>query len=92
MAMTDDSRLNRRAAALWAVLSAVAVVALFPLLHMIVPHAAGIILAGILGAGIGAIGYRRTSGDPSGVGLSVAGGLGALVGLFVLHLGPLLHR
>jgi len=85
------SQVNRGAMALWSCVAVVSVLLLFHVLHSLVNHVLAVILAGIGGIVIASAGYRMRSGDPSRIGIAMAGVLGGLLGLFALHLLPLLH-
>ena len=82
--------INRRALGLWSVVAVVSVFLLFHVLHALIDHALAVVLAGVGGVVVAAAGYGWKSGDPSPRGIALAGVLGGVLGLFVLHLLPLL--
>jgi hypothetical protein len=82
---------DRRALALSGALAGASVLLLFHFFHSVVDHALAIALAAAAGVVLGALGYRWQSGDSSRAGIAAAGALAGLLGLFVLHLLPLLR-
>jgi O-antigen/teichoic acid export membrane protein len=90
---TRSSRKSGLPLVLWAALAAVTVVLLFPLLHLHGPvgHSPAIVAAGVGGTVVGSLGHARTAGRVSRRRSMLVGILGGGLGLFVLHVLPLLH-